>query len=537
MKAKKNVIQKIEGTKIGKRLIQEQRFRAVYSAAISLLVNILYAFYHVVLGVVNQSLWFITMFAYYVILSAMRLSAVLCERKHKSSASEDTLGCRSVAAIVVCLILAVTAAAAAVPAVWEALQTQLGAFSPYAQTVRGAVCTDQGIELQVLGALSDDLDARIYFALRDVEQDRLDEFLALEGRLTAGEAHRAEGKDAQVVLGVGAPSTRYFKLLSYDPETKTALFSAGVNYGEDARPTREAELSIAGMTTRYGRMDGNHATASCAFVTGAALESLPAAEGDAVILTPGGVAGLGFDDDVLPREHVVLAPGQTPMEIAGTEEMRISSMGFASDGRLHIRLEFADGVAPQIYLPQGPASAGAAESLFYCDLRGGDSSDKRMYVVRETLVEGGMDILFPLLTKENLREIQDCEARFYGAYQRPGTDVEGNWSVQFELNYYPSVALDWSGELAGWQVRQVTISPLSVTMYSNASSGLHSTTLHAVKRDGSTVAAEPGSGRYANMDAVGGEGCDAFNTWKFVEPVDVADVVSLRLGDETIPVN
>lgn len=90
MKAKQAVIQKIEGTKIGKRLIQEQRFRAVCSAAISLLVNILYAFYHVALGVVNQSLWFITMFAYYVILIAMRLSAVLCERKHKSSAPEDT---------------------------------------------------------------------------------------------------------------------------------------------------------------------------------------------------------------------------------------------------------------------------------------------------------------------------------------------------------------------------------------------------------------------------------------------------------------
>lgn len=67
VKAKQAVIQKIEGTKIGKRLIQEQRFRVVCSAAISLLVNILYAFYHVALGIVNQSLWFIAMFAYYVI--------------------------------------------------------------------------------------------------------------------------------------------------------------------------------------------------------------------------------------------------------------------------------------------------------------------------------------------------------------------------------------------------------------------------------------------------------------------------------------
>ncbi len=90
MNTKQALIQKIERTKIGKRLIQEQRFRAVFFAAIGLLVNILYAFYHGALGVVNQSLWFIAMFAYYVILSSMRISAVLCEWKNKSSACKDT---------------------------------------------------------------------------------------------------------------------------------------------------------------------------------------------------------------------------------------------------------------------------------------------------------------------------------------------------------------------------------------------------------------------------------------------------------------
>lgn len=89
MRAKQAVIKKIERTKIGRRLIQEQRFRAVFSATAGLMVNILYAFYHGALGIANQSLWFIAMFAYYVILSSMRLSAVLCERKHKSSASEE----------------------------------------------------------------------------------------------------------------------------------------------------------------------------------------------------------------------------------------------------------------------------------------------------------------------------------------------------------------------------------------------------------------------------------------------------------------
>lgn len=87
MKVKRAVIQKFEGTKIGRRFIREQRFRTVFSASISLLVNILYAFYYGALGVVNQSLWFVAMFAYYVIVSSMRFSAVLCEWRCKSSTS------------------------------------------------------------------------------------------------------------------------------------------------------------------------------------------------------------------------------------------------------------------------------------------------------------------------------------------------------------------------------------------------------------------------------------------------------------------
>ena len=90
MNAKQAAIQKIKRTKLGRRFIQEQRFRAVFSAAAGLLANIMYAIYHGALGVANQSLWFVTMFAYYMILSSMRFSAVLCEWKRKSLASEDT---------------------------------------------------------------------------------------------------------------------------------------------------------------------------------------------------------------------------------------------------------------------------------------------------------------------------------------------------------------------------------------------------------------------------------------------------------------
>ena len=454
------------------------------------------------------------------------------------------LGGRAVAAIAVCAALMVTAAAAA-PTVWETLAARLGVFAPYAQTIDGAVSTDQGIEVQVLSALSDELEARVYVSVRDVEENRLSGFLTLDGTLTAGESVEKEPPAEGAVYGsFGNPSTSNFELVSYDTETKTALFSARIIYGDAAQPVHEAQLSLTGMTTRKAEIYADKI--SCAAVTGAELDSLPAGKDDKVILDPDSVEGTGYDNSVLPETHVVLAPGQTPMAIEGTEDMRISSMGFASDGCFHIRLEFADGVAPQTFEPVYIDSesgvnlcAGQVSSQLFCDLLAGNSFDVKSIVIRETLVEGGMDILFPLITLEDLEELQGWQTRVYGFYTRPGTDVEGNWSVEFQMDYYSSVTLDWIGELDGSQVRQVTLSPLSVTMTSDNSGSFYDLELSAVKKDGSTVAAERGTSSYTNLGAYEGEDgpYDAYNTWKFEEPVDLEDVAYLKLGDGTIPVN
>ena len=82
----------------------------------------------------------------------------------------------------------------------------------------------------------------------------------------------------------------------------------------------------------------------------------------------------------------------------------------------------------------------------------------------------------------------------------------------------------------------MAVSPLTVTVYSNDAGGFHGVELYAVKKDGSTTAAAPGTGRYANPAANrGGEEWEAFNTWNFEEPVDVEEIASLRLMGESIP--
>ena len=88
MKLKQTALSLLTGTKIGERIVSDQRYRIVLSAAVSFVINLLYALYHCVLGIMNLSLWFTAMCAYYGILAVMRFSAVLCEYKNKQSSCD-----------------------------------------------------------------------------------------------------------------------------------------------------------------------------------------------------------------------------------------------------------------------------------------------------------------------------------------------------------------------------------------------------------------------------------------------------------------
>lgn len=90
MKPKQIAVSLITKTKIGEKALFNQRYRIILSAAVAFVFNLLYAIYHCVLGIINLSLWFIAMFAFYGILATTRFSAVLYERKGRDSHSNDT---------------------------------------------------------------------------------------------------------------------------------------------------------------------------------------------------------------------------------------------------------------------------------------------------------------------------------------------------------------------------------------------------------------------------------------------------------------
>ena len=80
---------RLKNTPAAKYLLGDPHRRLIAAAAASFFCNLAYAFYYGMLGLTGRSLWFIVMCAYYIILSTMRFSAVLCVRKSGAAPSLD----------------------------------------------------------------------------------------------------------------------------------------------------------------------------------------------------------------------------------------------------------------------------------------------------------------------------------------------------------------------------------------------------------------------------------------------------------------
>lgn len=71
------------------RFVNDTRYRTVFFAKASFGINIIYAFYNGFLGFWEQSFWFIVLCAYYIILSVMRLCAVMYEHRQSTVADNE----------------------------------------------------------------------------------------------------------------------------------------------------------------------------------------------------------------------------------------------------------------------------------------------------------------------------------------------------------------------------------------------------------------------------------------------------------------
>ncbi len=88
-----------------RHLSEDTHCRTVTFAVIGLTLNLLYAFYHGILGALTHSVWFGSMLAYYVILSVMRFFAVLIDSKNNIEKEYRVMRCNGILLVFLSIIL------------------------------------------------------------------------------------------------------------------------------------------------------------------------------------------------------------------------------------------------------------------------------------------------------------------------------------------------------------------------------------------------------------------------------------------------
>lgn len=111
MNPKQAAVSLLSKTEIGREIVRSQHYQMVLSASMSFVLNVFYALYHGALGLINLSLWFMAMCAFYGILATMRFAAVLCGRRNTRVSSIDTAYfVMTLSGILLCLLSIVLAA-------------------------------------------------------------------------------------------------------------------------------------------------------------------------------------------------------------------------------------------------------------------------------------------------------------------------------------------------------------------------------------------------------------------------------------------
>ncbi|MGI5929144.1 hypothetical protein [Pseudoflavonifractor sp.] len=436
---------------------------------------------------------------------------------------------RAAAALAVCAAL-VIAAAAAGPTLWKIIQEDLGSRAPYVTEVLGG-CEDQGVRMEVQAALADSRLTRLYFTMEDLtgelfhEDTACDLLLSLE---TGGTFSWGNG-------GSG------LKVLDYDPERHlaTLVYSRGTDELSQEPPTRaklDMTYLLPGERSARIALDGTDIPSST-------LESTTPESG-ATVLLPGQTPLLIAGNEQLPGDTLC------PVEESDHPDVFISSMGFATDGRYHIRF------AQSAKVSSADASEYADQPVFSVEYYLYDPEDPNRWPSQGvgdavwTAVEGGWDVCLPSLTEDTLPYLNLLALRAH--YSVAGGRIEGNWEITVPVEAVEqrtaapaeTVLFPYTrnGELPygrDWdaQLDQVTVSPLSICADFSTPDGQEypcqltgsELSLAVSLSDGTTLAP-------AYCDEVWSQRV-GWVMWEFNEPIDLSLVESVTLNGETIPLS
>lgn len=435
---------------------------------------------------------------------------------------------RGLTALAAAAVLTVTALAAA-PTIWQAIQNHLGNQAPYATEVN-ATCEDQGIRLEAVTALADNRIVRVYFTVQDLEGDRLSEDTQLDYSLE------------KTALSEWDLSSAVVEQLSYDPNTKTALFVINITGNEPLPQASTLYLDIMRVLSggRYAATELARDPSSSSYVLDGVLGESGAAylwnDGDAKFGTSYDRTLIWPTSEILPSVQtddgatVLLPQPERETEIDPEEPFPIVAAGIAADGRLHVRVR---------------NQAGAVWSDLSIRARfprGEDPAPGEQY----TSVAVGNDIDFCLeeCSAEDLTVLEDIQV--FGDYSVLSAPVDGSWSLAFPIQSVAAqsipVSLTLPARPEGMTVegKALELSPLSLTLLCDKESICYDTfqasgNVKSIRFEqfAPSVTLRDGTQQTASLATSG----TWWATWIFDQPIDPDEVVSVTLNGETIPLS
>ena len=400
-----------------------------------------------------------------------KLEGLLAEGPAEGKRPRRRLGRRAALALALCGALTATALAAG-PSVWEGLTHRLGDFAPYMTAAQGTAA-EQGVEVALVGSISDGYVSKVYFTVTDRTGGRFNSHTAISARLDGALSGAAGSLGCQV--------------LEFDQAAGRLLVEAGATGLSGDAPVT---LEVSGIDPGFRRVQEARFRPPA---SGQALDTETTAEGD-----------------------VVLKAGQTPQNSPDTADFSISSMGFDGQGRFHIRLTMAEGFTGDGLLAV-PYDAG---------------NEQMGSTLERIAVDGGMDCVVGGITPADAADM--AYIRVYGTYRGPEAPIEGTWSLPVALEPAEARTLTLERELGNFRVGLVELSPLSVAVSYDRLHGEPGflSSLQVTRKDGTQAALEMKMG-----SAGGADGLDAYSLWLFTQPVELDDIASITIRGETIPLS
>ena len=383
------------------------------------------------------------------------------------------------AAVFVAAAMALTGTAiAAGPALNETLRSILGPFLLYSQPLTG-VTQDQGIQFKLLSAVTDGSVLKVYGEVSDLTDDRLKN-AHIEGNLSLYTAKKS--------ISVSGTET-----VNYDPESKTATICMSLIDGALISGGSEGVAALTLVQPEY------HPFHSAPIP----VEHIPHT----------------YLDTQLQDGKSVLKPNQNPLELANSEGVAVSSMGFTADGRLHFLFRFPEGTLAEkahsiltIYTGEDEVPFQGYQNVFFLQ----DGTAYYDHSVTASLTD--------------LARISSLTGA-YGFYVA-APKVSGSWNLPFQVQQVKSTVSPLSGVIDHHTLRDLTLSPLSVVITSTSDD------LTIIGGYPLTVFLSDGSRLHPSSAPHGASAHQEYkiSQWEFAQPVDVSQITGAALGCWMIPI-